>query len=147
MQVQPVREVGTLFQRRRPVGWDGHARQQEPVAEQDADDDPDQRPGAQPEEKQAGRRVAEGGALEHAGIANVFEGFEQAAVVEDSQREKDRRPLPDVPDGPGASLQGAQPGHSQGDGEADDEQEQREDQVVEGKPFPILVLQLAGQIP
>src|SRR5207247_8836481 len=93
---------------------------------------------------QTGEQVAEGDAIEHAHQPDVGPGVAEAAVIKNSEEEQYHSPSDDAAD------RGASPdsldGFAQGEdeGNAEDEDEQREDQIVEGEPLPVLVLQLIG---
>src|SRR5690606_33255886 len=143
----PPRRVGRRVlgrERPGPEPRDRHERQQDPVADKQRRRHDPLRPRRRLQQQQDGGDVAERDPLEHAGNAYRLEvdRREGEVLLEHAQHEEDGRADERVPDDARIALAATPPARDgEGQGDADDEQEEREDPVGGRGAVPRYVLE------
>ena len=111
---------------------DGHEARQRPIDQHQGHASDHQAPKAEEAEQQAGEEVTEGKALEHSQPADVVPALGDSAIDEQAQDVKRQAPGENSSQGPGQAVLLQHTPHGEDQRDADDEGEQREDQVIAG---------------
>ena len=143
---EPVDVADQVAFRREVVGTEagrGHEGEQRPVAEQQRGREDRLTARLQVLHGDGREQVTDGDALQHAGPPHLREVELQQAAVNPAEQQQQDEPPQDARVGRRGSALVLLERHRQHD--ADDEDEQREDQVIEHEPFPGPVLHVVAE--
>ncbi len=118
---------------------------QAPVADEDGEAGDHQSARLEEAEQQAGAEVGQADALEHPEQAHIAPALADAAIVDDAAGDQEQAAADDARDRDAAAIAFDGLGQREYQRDAGDEDEQREDQVLEVEALPVAVLELLVQ--
>ena len=145
MRVDPVGEIGVGRKRAGADAGYRHEGHQRPVAGEQRDEGDDHAAQVQVQEQQRREQIAEPDALQHAEIADVGPMMADAAVIDQPEAVQQQCPPQHAQMRLRQPFPLHQPRQREHDGDAGDENEQREDEIVEREAFPGDVVQLLAE--